>query len=163
VWTAFISTVSAFCCRIDKHDNVTLQDRPLIAANITDTFKTNLIAWFCSASNGITDFFANRVIGNQLCAKKSDGTLECFTGDQLAAIAAGAATVSGNTGASGGSPAPGGTGASTATSTTSASLTVNGNNPASWPLNQIWNDNLGALFTHNGQSETWTCPGFVER
>jgi hypothetical protein len=28
------------------------------------------------------------------------------------------------------------------------------NNPATWPLNQVWNDNLGALFTHDGQSET---------
>ena len=31
---------------------------------------------------------------------------------------------------------------------------LNGNNPAEWPLNQAWNDNLGALFTHAGQSET---------
>jgi hypothetical protein len=35
-----------------------------------------------------------------------------------------------------------------------ATLTLNGNDPAQWPLNQIWNDNLGALFTHSGQSET---------
>jgi hypothetical protein len=35
-----------------------------------------------------------------------------------------------------------------------ATLIVNGNNPAEWPFNQAWNDNLGALFTHDGQAET---------
>jgi hypothetical protein len=52
-------------------------------------------------------------------------------------------------------PAPtGGEDASSTSSTTPASLKVNGNNPAHWPLNQIWNDNLGALFSHDGISET---------
>jgi hypothetical protein len=32
-------------------------------------------------------------------------------------------------------------------------LTLNGNNPAEWQLNTPWNDNLGALFSHDGQSE----------
>jgi hypothetical protein len=31
---------------------------------------------------------------------------------------------------------------------------LNGNNPAQWQLNTPWNDNLGALFTHDGQSVT---------
>lgn len=31
---------------------------------------------------------------------------------------------------------------------------MNGNNPATWPHNQIWNDNLGALFPHDGGAET---------
>ena len=31
---------------------------------------------------------------------------------------------------------------------------MNGNNPVAWQLNTLWSDNLGALFTHNGQSET---------
>jgi hypothetical protein len=33
-------------------------------------------------------------------------------------------------------------------------LKVNGNNPAGWQQGTPWQDNLGALFTHNGQSET---------
>jgi hypothetical protein len=33
-------------------------------------------------------------------------------------------------------------------------LKINGNNPAQWPLKTPWSDNLGALFTHGGQSET---------
>jgi hypothetical protein len=69
--------------------------------------------------------------------------------------AAGAQTVGPvTTGAPSGSSARGVAGADTASSTTSATLVVNGNNPAQWPRNQIWNDNLGALFTHDGESET---------
>jgi hypothetical protein len=30
----------------------------------------------------------------------------------------------------------------------------NGNNPAEWQEGTPWQDNLGALFTHTGQSET---------
>ena len=43
-------------------------------------------AWFADAANGIGDFFAKRIVGDQLCARKSDGSLECLTGDQLAAV-----------------------------------------------------------------------------
>ena len=35
----------------------------------------------------------------------------------------------------------------------SSTLVVNGNNPATWPQNSPWHDNLGALFTH-GNAET---------
>lgn len=82
----------------------------------------------------------------------------CASGDQLAAIlagqtAAGAQSV-GGAAATGGSSASEALDRDTATSTTSATLVLNGNNPAEWPLNQAWNDNLGALFTHDGQSET---------
>jgi hypothetical protein len=31
---------------------------------------------------------------------------------------------------------------------------VNGNNPIQWEANKLWQDNLGALFTHAGHSET---------
>jgi hypothetical protein len=33
---------------------------------------------------------------------------------------------------------------------TTTTLTLNGNNPAEWQLNTPWNDNLGALFSHDG-------------
>jgi hypothetical protein len=37
---------------------------------------------------------------------------------------------------------------------TTTTLTLNGNNPAEWQLNTPWYDNLGTLFSHDGQSET---------
>ena len=59
-------------------------------ASISGTFETNLVAWLGNASNGITQFFADTITANkQLCAKKSDGTPVCVTGDQLAALLAG--------------------------------------------------------------------------
>ena len=42
----------------------------------------------------------------------------------------------------------------TANSGDAATLTLNGNNPAQWEANMPWQDNLGALFSHNGISET---------
>src|SRR5262245_33060125 len=73
----------------------------------------------------------------------------------IAAIAAaGTATVTGvgSTGAPAASPAPGDAG--TTASSTTATLVVSGNDPAQWQQGQPWRDNLGALFTHDGQSET---------
>jgi hypothetical protein len=71
------------------------------------------------------------------------------------AAAAGAPAIGGTNGAPASQPAPTAeVNADTATSTTPASLKVNGNSPAQWPLGAAWNDNLGALFTHGGQSET---------
>ena len=74
-------------------------------ASITGTFKSNLIAWLADATNGITDFFAERVHTQELCTKTSDGTEVCASGDQLAAILsaqAGAPSAGGNSEA----PAP---------------------------------------------------------
>jgi hypothetical protein len=76
--------------------------------------------------------------------------------------AAGASTAKGgSSGAPAASPASG-DGASTPSTAAetvqndgnSATLTLNGNNPATWPLGASLNDNLGALFTHDGISET---------
>ena len=39
-------------------------------------------------------------------------------------------------------------------SVNSTTLAVNGNNPVVWQLNTVWQDNLGALFVHDGMSET---------
>jgi hypothetical protein len=94
--------------------------------------------------------------------------MTCMNEAQLKAMlsASAAAGVSTAGGAPGGQPASTEeTDASTNSSTTSpgspqpsaqaaAKLVVNGNNPAQWPLNQVWNDNLGALFSHDGISET---------
>jgi hypothetical protein len=133
-------------------------------ANLADAFKSKLIAWFADSANGIGQFFAN--VGNfhKICVTDSGGT-SCYTRSELdAAVAAAAGTqLVDPRGAPAAPPASGD--ASTASTTTSsgppqhsaqatATLVVNGNNPAHWSLNQIWNDNLGALFTHAGQSET---------
>jgi endosialidase-like protein len=153
---------------------------PIIAAlqdiaNITGTFKTNLLAWLGSASNGIDKLFANEIVATNISADTITassslsaplGNFEklclgarCMTAEQFNHIldmeaAAGNAPGAGNQGAAGGSSTQELTGADTTSTTMPASLKVNGNNPAQWPLNQIWNDNLGALFTHNGQNET---------
>ncbi len=44
--------------------------------------------------------------------------------------------------------------ANPATAAPSATLIINGNNPATWQQDAPWHDNLGALFTHDGGSET---------
>ncbi len=64
----------------------------------------------------------------------------CVTRDQFQAmVAASAASVS--------IPTP-------PVATSSATLTINGNNPVTWQLYTAWQDNLGALFVHDGMSET---------
>ena len=80
----------------------------------------------------------------------------CVTEAQLKALiatAAGASSPGGNEAPALAHPAVAGT-QGTTTSSTSAILVVNGNNPAQWEVGQPWQDNLGALFTHDGQSET---------
>jgi hypothetical protein len=130
-------------------------------ANLADSFKSKLIAWFASVDNGIGDFFAHHVHSGDLCLKKSDGTEAYVTGDQLAQLTAAGTPAHGDgTGAPGGSSTPVvEAGTDTATPTTSdkpgpPQLQVNRANPAQWDLNKPWQDNLGALFTNAGQSET---------
>ena len=118
---------------------LTLQDRPVIAtavnaikeiASITDTFKSNLVAWLGADNNGVV-----KVRTDELCV----GTT-CVTPEQFQAMVAASA-------ANSNSPAP-------HLATSSATLILNGNNPSQWTLNTPWSDNLGALFTHDGISET---------
>ena len=59
--------------------------------------------------------------------------------------AAGATAHGGSVGAPGGSPASG---------DADSTLTLNGNNPVTWQMGTAWQDNLGALFTHDGIAET---------
>jgi hypothetical protein len=127
-------------------------------ASLGTTFKANLIGWFADATNGIKDFYAsivhsNRVETQELCVGST-----CVTEDQFKtafqnAAAAGAPTVGVGGGAPSGSSALGAQTDAT-TTTTSETLALNGNDPVQWQLNTPWQDNLGALFTHDGQSET---------
>lgn len=146
----------------DKRGYLTLQDRPLIAT-ITGTFKANLTTflttWLASSTNGITDFFAS--IGHfhevhaadELCVG-SGPTETCVTQPQLAALLsqAGAAATPISVAPSG-SPQLTNSG-NPVTQIGSATLTLNGTDPLQWPVNTAWHDNLGALFTHGGISET---------
>jgi hypothetical protein len=76
------------------------------------------------------------------------------TEDQFKAMLAAAGSPIGESVGPAAPPAQGELDADATITTTSASLTLNGNNPATWPLGTAWSDNLGALFTHAGQSET---------
>ncbi|MEN9413363.1 MAG: hypothetical protein RLZZ342_450, partial [Candidatus Parcubacteria bacterium] len=100
-------------------------------ANITGVFKDNLIAWLGDAQNGIENLFAKEIVAvnvkadsvttSTLCAKKSDGTEVCVTGDQLAALLASAGASGGSGGSGGGSGEGGGAG-----DTTTPVLSFNG-------------------------------------
>jgi hypothetical protein len=105
------------------------------------TLFTRITAWFANAANGIGDFFAQRVHTKEIC----DGAT-CVTVQQIAAMVASASN------SAAGISAPANDNYPDASST--ATLIVNCNNPSEWQLNQAWNDNLGALFTHDGIAET---------
>jgi hypothetical protein len=107
-------------------------------ASISETFRINLIAWLANAQNGITDFFAKRGhFQEELCVGST-----CVNEQQFAALLASQNSLATPPPPANDNPNP------------SATLAVNGNNPAEWQLNALWQDNLGALFTHDGQSET---------
>ena len=104
-------------------------------------------SWFADAANGIGDFFAKRIVGDQLCARKSDGSLECLTGDQLAAVVTATGktfTPSSTEGTAPRSTDPAAT--DTATSsvlTTPLMISISGNNPALIHVGDTYQD-LGA-------------------
>jgi endosialidase-like protein len=118
-------------------------------ANLADVFKSKLIAWFADAQNGVGDFFAatlhsHKEITDQLCIGST-----CVTEDQLKVMLAASAA-----GTPVGTGAPADRPASAGADDLGATLTLNGNNPVDWQEGTPWQDNLGALFTHAGQSET---------
>ncbi|MFA6300771.1 MAG: tail fiber domain-containing protein [Candidatus Paceibacterota bacterium] len=49
-------------------------------------FFANMGTWLADATNGIGDFFANRVHTKELCVAKADGTEFCANGDTLEAM-----------------------------------------------------------------------------
>jgi len=65
-------------------------------AHVGGSFRDGVIAWLGDAGNGIDYLFARNVYAtnvqahmvtaDELCAKKTDGTAVCVTGDQLAAV-----------------------------------------------------------------------------
>jgi hypothetical protein len=74
-----------------------------------------------------------------------DQFAEVFGSPQSVAAAGAATTVGGIVGAPAAPPASG---------DADPTLTLNGNNPVAWQEGTPWQDNLGALFTYDGISET---------
>ncbi len=139
----------------------------IFAARLLRSLYTNMHNWLASAGNGIDKLFAKevyaqRVEADELCAHKTDGTRVCVNGNQLEALLTNNQAPNNNQQSNNSeSNSNNQTGASSTTATSSvhaspsqATLTLNGNNPADWQLNTPWQDNLGALFTHDGNSET---------
>lgn len=119
-----------------------LQSLISTVGNFADSFTTKELT-FTRATGDEID--VHRVIADELCAKKSDGTNICVTGDQLAAALGGTST-----GSSGGSGDPSDTGntSTSAPDTTPPVITVNGENPARINVGTSYAD-LGASVTDN--------------
>ena len=58
-----------------------------------NSWRSALVEWFASATNGIQEFFAKEIHTDMICVKKSDGTEHCLDGDQLELITGGQGTV----------------------------------------------------------------------
>lgn len=156
---------------IDSRGYLTLSDRPILAtlvnaikeiATITGAFKANLIAWLGDASNGITDLFATHihatadVTAPRFCVADGPADLSplCLTKPQLAALLSQVGAAANPNSMTSGSTSQLTETGNQLTQNGTATLTLNGNDPITWPLNAPWQDNLGALFTHDGTSET---------
>jgi hypothetical protein len=152
-----ISAVNELSLRLGLLASTSASSTPS-SQSFTASFFANLFAritaWLGSAENGIKQFFADvgnfgRVNTTELCMKDANGET-CLTRSQVdAALSAAAARAA----PGGTNDAPDGSSAPEAIST-DATSTLNGNNPIVWQLNTPWQDNLGALFTRDGASET---------
>jgi hypothetical protein len=79
----------------------------LEADSFTKLFFGKLIAWFADATNGIENFFANRVSTKELCVGDGSGAETCITKSQLDSLLQSAAVGSASSGGEGsGSSAP---------------------------------------------------------
>jgi hypothetical protein len=114
-------------------------------AQITGSFKTNLIAWLGDAGNGIGDFFANRVRTKEICLSDAGGET-CVTRGQLDAMLAGAAASLPAQAGGGGNPPPGHLPQGDGTTSTPPVIQINGNNPATMNVGDVYSD-LGAIIT----------------
>ena len=153
--TFTLSGVQALNLRLEDLATSTpaVGNEPFVSAFFSNLFA-RLTQWFADAANGVGDFFANRVRTKELCV--SDGAGEtCVTRTQLDALLASAAGASGGGGA--GAATSGDIGGSSTTSTTTSTttpdteapvITLNGNNPATVNVGDIYTD-LGASVTDN--------------
>ena len=126
------------------------------AAGFLHDLLTQITQWFATTTNGIGDFFANRVHTQQLCLSDGTGSSTCITKAQLDALLAGNAsghTSAGgeSTSSGGGSSASGSSGGGSSISTSSGgsststppAISVSGNDPATVDIGATYTD-LGA-------------------
>ena len=123
---------------------------PSIADSFISAIFSRFAQWFADAANGIGDFFAKRIVGDQLCARKSDGSLECLTGDQLAAVVTATGQTLRQSSTEGTAPTrtePAATdNATSSVLTAPPMISISGNNPAHINVGDTYAD-LGATIT----------------
>jgi hypothetical protein len=123
----------------------------IFASQFLQSLFKHITAWFADATNGIGDFFANRVHTQELCISDTTGSSTCITKNRLDALLVDSQAKN--------SPPPGG-GNSVSTSSISTStnptvpptITVNGANPATIQVGDTYAD-LGATVTDIGPGQ----------
>ena len=102
---------------------------------------SGLAEWFADAGNGITEFFAQKIVAKKLCVSDDNGAETCITKDQLDALLAAAAVgFSGNESGDG----SGSSGQNQDVADTEPpTITIIGNNPAEIETGSVYAD-LGA-------------------
>ena len=123
-----------------KVESIVTTDAPAdsFASRFLDSLFERMRAWFASATNGIGDFFANRIRTKELCVSDGNGET-CVTKAQLDALIASAGSSgpqqSGETGTGGADD--------DAPDTDAPVISVMGNNPATIEVGGTYSD-LGA-------------------
>jgi endosialidase-like protein len=145
------ANVDAHLATYDASGTVSgIDDRSIIAVLVSA-----VKALAATVTSFAENFSSHFIHGDTVEADKLCVDDVCVTRDEFLRMTEAADAQSlGGAEAAGGSSAPGAGGGADATSSTTAQLALNGNNPAEWQLNQPWQDNLGALFTHEGENET---------
>jgi hypothetical protein len=93
--TEFASTTASLGLRLDHIESI-FTSTTSIATSTPDSFGgyflsnlfSSITAWLADATNGITDFFANRVRTKEICLSDSNGET-CLTRQQLDTLLAG--------------------------------------------------------------------------
>ena len=73
-----------------------LEDEEVVepeSESLAGRMLASLRGWFASTTNGIGDFFADRVHTKEICVEKTNGSEYCMTGDELEAAVEGGATI----------------------------------------------------------------------
>ena len=88
-----ISAIKELNLNINTIASTTASSTPessLFATSFFNNIYAHLVVWFADASNGITDFFANRVHTQELCLTDGSGGETCVTKEGLDALLSGA-------------------------------------------------------------------------
>lgn len=63
--------------------NIKIEDILSFPTSANTTFINTIKTWLASETNGILDIFSKKITTEQVCIKRTDGTVRCITGDQL--------------------------------------------------------------------------------